>query len=341
MMMKPDFRMPSYYTLGYWRCEPERLYNFLQLLTSQPQSFLYKWFGWFDRSPARDFVMYPLFPIKVKENIALHYNTSPEFMKHILGENLEYTCAFFEQDSDDLEVAQNRKIEKVSSRLALKSSDRVLDLGCGWGQIAEAVSSSVGCHVTGVNISDKQVEYAMSRKSQKTEFVRSDFSQFAPNAKFNRIYSIGMLEHVGRGYLPEYFSQIFNLLTDDGRALIHCIVRKHRGATNSWVDQVIFPGAYIPELAEIIRVVENSPLKLIQVFTHDKSNYRKTLIAWGENFYRNYDLLCTHLDATLSEQEKDIIMRIWEFYLCSSRLIFNTSYGYCYNVQILLEIAEN
>ena len=253
-------------------------------------------------------------------------------MRHILGKKLEYTCAFFEHESDNLETTQNRKYQKVSSRLALKSSHRVLDLGCGWGQIAEAVSSSVGCHVTGVNISGKQVEYALSRKSKKTEFVRSDLSQFAPNTKFDRIYSIGMLEHVGRGYLAEYFSQVFNLVRDDGRALIHCIVRKHTGATITWIDQVVFPGAYIPELAEIVRVVENSPLKLRQVSNHDKINYRKTLSAWDENFYRNYDLLRTHLDAALSEQEKDIIMRIWEFYLCSTQLIFKTSYGYCYNV---------
>ena len=166
-MMKPDVRVPSYYTLGYWCCERERLYNFLQFLTSQPQSFLFKWFGWFDRSPVPDFVIYRLVRMKVKENTALHYNMSTEFMRHILGKKLEYTCAFFEHESDNLETTQNRKIEKVSSRLALKSSHRVLDLGCGWGQIAEAVSSSVGCHVTDVNISGKQVEYALSRKSTK------------------------------------------------------------------------------------------------------------------------------------------------------------------------------
>ena len=87
LMMKPDFRVPSYYTLGYWCCERVRLYNFLQFLTSQPQSFLFKLFGWFDRSPVPDFVMYRLFPMKVKKNIALHYNTSPEFMGTYLAKN--------------------------------------------------------------------------------------------------------------------------------------------------------------------------------------------------------------------------------------------------------------
>ena len=112
-------------------------------------------------------------------------------------------------------------------------------------------------------------------------------------------------------------------------------------STNSWIDNQVFPGAYIPELSDVIKSIERSQMNLCQVFTHNKENYFQTLQAWTENFYRNYDKLESVLAPIVSKGNVAIIMRIWEFYLCSSRLVFNRDFGYCYNVQILLSKSND
>jgi cyclopropane-fatty-acyl-phospholipid synthase len=338
MLIRPDYRVPSFYTKGYWCCESGKLYEFLEILITEKTSPLHTWFRLFNRSPIRDNVIYRLFPLKVKENIASHYNTSPEFMKLILGERLEYTCAFFDEAHPTLDSAQRNKIETIICRLHLSSEHRLLDLGCGWGQIAEAIAQKTGASVTGVNISKKQIEFAdRHRSSERLQFILSDYEGFQPGHKFDRIYSIGMLEHVGRGLWGNYFGKISELLAPQGRALVHCIVRRRPGSTNSWIDDQVFPGAYIPQLSEIIEYIDTSGLLLERVFAHDRSNYFETLLAWARNFHGNeQELRRVLVSDGLSEPDIETIMRIWEFYLHGSRLAFNEKNGYCYNVQILL-----
>lgn len=341
MLLKPDYRLPTHYTYGYWCCEPGKLYEFLDFLTAQPNSPLHWWFRLWNRSPVRDQIVYKLFPLKVKENIAKHYNTDPAFMRLILGKHLEYTCAFFSEPEDGLDEAQARKIQKVIERLRISSNDNVLDMGCGWGQIAEAVSKSTNASVTGLNITPNQIAYARNHKTKRTSFLLSDYESFEPTKNFTKIYSIGMLEHIGRGKLGNYFRKISQLLTPEGLALVHCIVRAKEGSTNSWIDREVFPGAYIPELSEVIKAIDRSPLRLETVHSHDRSNYHQTLSAWTQNLYANWDELLEILKIRVPEEDAHLIMRIWEFYLSGSQLVFNESNGYCYNVQIILSCQRH
>jgi cyclopropane-fatty-acyl-phospholipid synthase len=145
-----------------------------------------------------------------------------------------------------------------------------------------------------------------------------------------------MLEHVGRGLSGNYFRKISELMATSGRALVHCIVRRREGSTNSWIDSEVFPGAYIPELSDIIKHIDRSDLRIERIFTHDESNYFRTLLAWTNNFYRNQEELRNSLLGFASPADVEVIMRIWEFYLNGSRLVFDDINGYCYNVQILL-----
>ena len=342
LLLRPDYRIPSYYTRGYWCCEKGRLYDFLELLITQKRSPLHAWFRFLDRNPIRDKVIYRLFPLKVKSSIAAHYNTLPDFMKLILGERLEYTCAFFDKYHTNLRDAQDNKIDAVIRRLDVSKDQRVLDMGCGWGQIAEAVSQRVGAKVTGINISDSQIRFAQSnRSSSDVDFVLTDYESFHPSAKFDRIYSIGMLEHVGRGLLDNYFSKIYELLAPQGRALVHCIVRRRRGSTNSWVGDQVFPGAHIAQLSEIVDGIDRSKLHVEKAFAHDRTNYFRTLLAWTDNFYRNEEHLKHILSGAVPRADVETILRIWEFYLHGSRLAFNQKNGYCYNVQIVLRRLED
>lgn len=336
MLLKPDFRVPRYYTKGYWSCEQEKLYDVLELFTRSRQTPLHSWFRFFNKNPVRDRLTYRLFPMKVSQNIAMHYNTSPAFMRLILGETLEYTCAFFEAPDDTLKSAQERKINRVIDRLGIKKRHRVLDLGCGWGQIAERVSKETGAHVTGVNLTPNQIEYAKQNRSSNTQFELTDYRAFHSPVPFNRIYSIGMLEHIGRGLIPEYLGKIEELLDDGGVALIHSIVRSEAGSTNSWIDQEVFPGAYIPQLSEVVDCIDQSSLRFETIYSHDKSNYYQTLSAWLDNYYRQNLDLRVILEQSVSVQDSETIMRIWEFYLAGSQLVFNDSNGYCYNVQIVV-----
>jgi cyclopropane fatty-acyl-phospholipid synthase-like methyltransferase len=338
LLLRPDYRLPSYFTKGFWCCENGKLYDFLKLLRTQKRSPLVAWFELFNNgNPIRDQIIYRLFPLKVKENIATHYNTSAEFMKLILGDHLEYTCAFFDNDHTTLEAAQKNKINTVIHRLDLSKEHHVLDMGCGWGQIAEAVARQVGSRVTGINLSEKQVEYAKTnQQSPLVDFVLTDYESFEALNRYDRIYSIGMLEHVGRGQLDAYFNKISELMAPGGRALVHCIVRRRKGSTNSWIDREVFPGAYIPELSDIIEHVDRSELRIDRIFTHDEHNYFKTLLAWTENFHKNGRQLEDVLAKFVPQTDLDMIMRIWEFYLDGSRLAFDSQVGYCYNVQILL-----
>ena len=341
LLLRPDYRIPSYYTEGFWCCEKGKLYEVLELLTTQKRSPLHLWFRFFARSPIRDKIVYRLFPMKVKESIARHYNTSPDFMKLILGERLEYTCAFFDSDHVTLEEAQDNKVDTIIRRLAPSNGQRVLDMGCGWGQIAEAVSRKTGAKVTEINLSKNQIKFAQDKRSSaRLEFIVTDYETFHPDEKFDLIYSIGMLEHVGRGLLDNYFSKIYELLAPRGRALVHCIVRRRPGSTNSWIDDQVFPGAYIPQVSEIVDAIDRSKLQIEKLFAHDRRNYFRTLLAWVSNFYSNEDKLEGILSNVVAPDDLETIMKIWEFYLQGSRLVFNEKSGYCYNVQIVLRRSE-
>jgi cyclopropane-fatty-acyl-phospholipid synthase len=259
-----------------------------------------------------------------------------------LGERLEYTCAFFDCDHTNLKDAQDNKIDTIIRRLDLSRGQQALDMGCGWGQLAEAVSRKVGAKITGINLSEGQIRFAQSnRSSAGLEFILTDYEDFRPETKFDRIYSIGMLEHVGRGLLDNYFSKIYELLAPRGRALVHCIVRRRRGSTNCWIGDQVFPGAYIAQLSEIIEAIDQSRLHIVKVFAHDRSNYFRTLLAWVNNFYENERELERILSGAVTRADVETIMKIWEFYLQGSRLVFNRKNGYCYNVQIVLRRLED
>ena len=289
MSFKPDYYMPKFYALGYWSCEEGKLFEFLTVLFDQKGSLLVRLFRSLNKHFFRDNIIYRFLPYKVRENIAVHYNTSTEFMKLILGEKLIYTCAFFEGEGS-LEGAQLNKIQTIAKRLDLSSKDNVLDLGCGWGQIAEEISLGTDCNVTGVNISDQQIDYANSIKSEKTNFIHSDFMEFE-SEPFSKIYSIGMVEHVGKGHLKHYFDKISYLLDGNGTALIHFISRKEEGSTNQWIDEAVFPGSYIPLLSEVIEAIEKSNLEISDIFFHHSENYYRTLQSWERNFRNNREQL--------------------------------------------------
>lgn len=337
LLSRADYNIGDFYKKGYWYCSSENLYDVLKILSASDRSMFALIFRFFRGANFfRDILLYSLFPHRVRSNISLHYDTDPEFMRLILGSGLIYTCAFFENDGSTLEEAQRRKIDLVGKRLDLRPNEMVLDLGCGWGAAASILSQEYGCHITGISIAKGQIEYARINSSSNTKFIHSDYVYFAPNQQFDKVYSIGMLEHIGKYKHHQFFSKIREILKNDGVALVHSIVRDRPGITNSWIDKEIFPGAYIPSLSEILASVEKSGLVVVNIFAHSSENYFKTLREWHNRFIENKNSLRQIMKRDLSDEEAEEVIRTWEFYLCGSRLPFDKEREVCKNFQIIL-----
>ena len=198
LLVRPDLNVADHYVRGFWNCERAHLYDLLELLFENHDSLLWRYFNYLnDRNSLRDSLIYRLFPNLINRKTAIHYSSNIDFMKVVLGETLLYTCAFFEDEADSLECAQLNKVLKVAQRLELDTSDNVLELGCGWGNAAQIISKKYLCRVTGVNLTKHQIDYAREYASDLTKFIHSSVSSYTPEKLFSKIYSIGMLEHIG------------------------------------------------------------------------------------------------------------------------------------------------
>jgi len=257
------------------------------------------------------------FVSKSKSNVAHHYDISDDLYELFLDTKKQYSCAYFKNENDTLETAQNNKIDHIIKKLNLKPNQRILDIGSGWGSLAIEIAKKSQCEVVGITLSENQLEYSKKKAKEmnlenQVQFRLIDYRQI--NEKFDRVVSVGMFEHVGRKFYNKYFKQVSNFLKDDGIALIHTI-----GSVNSprdphpWITKYIFPGGYTPSLSEISLPIENSGL-IISDLEILRMHYAHTLRHWKERF--------------LNEKEKVLEMfdekffRMWEFYLTASQMAF-------------------
>ncbi len=252
-----------------------------------------------------------------KNNVAHHYDISEKLYDLFLDKKRQYSCAYFKNEKDSLETAQNNKIEHIIKKLNLKPNQKVLDIGSGWGTLAIEIAKKSQCEVLGITLSKNQLEYSEKKVKElnlenQVRFKLIDYREL--NEKFDRIVSVGMFEHVGRKFYKTYFNSVNNLLNDDGVALIHTI-----GSVDSprdphpWITKYIFPGGYTPSLSEIAGPIEKSGL-IINDMEVLRMHYSHTLRHWKERF--------------LSKKEEVLIMfdekffRMWEFYLTGCEMAF-------------------
>jgi cyclopropane-fatty-acyl-phospholipid synthase len=333
ILAKPDLMLGQAYVDGHWDVPAERLYEFLLLLRSQEAARLLKWFTFWNRfHPLRDSLKQRRLSVKATRAVGEHYNTDSEFMSCILGRSLSYTCAFFDGVSRPLEEAQERKVAIIADRIALSGRDTVLDLGCGWGYPAIPLSESYGCAVTGLTVSNVQLEVCRARafKSPAVErlyFYKQDFCTFNPEISFTRVVSTGMLEHVGKYRYKELFDKISDMLQDGGVALVHGMIDERETTTDAWIERNIFPGGYIPQASEVLAAIEDSRCELVTLFTHPK-NYFQTLGCWIDNLLENRTHAGELLERRgLSGVEIEAVLRLWQYFLASSRIAFSERYG--------------
>ena len=255
--------------------------------------------------------------VKSKENVAHHYDISEKLYDLFLDENRQYSCAYFKNDNDTLEQAQNNKIHHIIKKLNIQPNQKVLDVGSGWGTLALAIAKETKASVTGITLSENQFEYSKNKAkemnlSNQVDFKLIDYRQL--NEKFDRIVSVGMFEHVGRKFYKTYFNTVFKLLNEKGIALIHTIGSSMPPRDpQPWITKYIFPGGYTPSLSEVAKPIENSGL-IVSDIEVLRMHYAHTLRNWKERFLSKKDTVLGMFDEKF--------FRMWEFYLASCEMAF-------------------
>jgi len=266
---------------------------------------------------------------KSKMNVSHHYDISDSLYDLFLDPKRQYSCGYFKNENESLEVAQNNKINHIIKKLNIKKNQKVLDIGCGWGSLAIDIAKSAQCEVTGITLSENQFNYCVKKvKEQNLEnqvtFKLIDYREL--NEKFDRIVSVGMFEHVGRKFYKTFFKQIEKLLSKDGISLIHTI-----GSVNPprdphpWITKYIFPGGYTPSLSEVTSPIEKAGL-IVSDIEILKLHYSHTLRHWKENCLDNRDKIVEMFDEKF--------FRMWEFYLTGCEVAFKWGDQVVYQFQL-------
>lgn len=252
------------------------------------------------------------------QKVKHHYDIPTAFYRLWLYETMTYSCAYWHSPDVGLEAAQRAKLRHIAAKLRIEPGMRVLDIGSGWGQLAIYLAQACGAQVTGLNVSPDQMAAAQLRAQEagvgdKVRFINKDYREL--EGSFDRIVSVGMMEHVGVAHYLDYFERIRGLLTPDGIALVHCIGRVGPpGFTGPFFDKYIFPGGYAPAMSEVFAAVEQTGL-----WSSDcefwRRHYHWTLEAWRERFHAQR--------ATVVEMLGERFARMWEFYLSACSISFD------------------
>ena len=271
---------------------------------------------------------------RAKRNVAHHYDLSDTLYDLFLDNDKQYSCAYYMNENQTLEQAQNNKKCHIAAKLLLDEKHRVLDIGSGWGGLGMYLSRVSGAQVTGITLSTEQQKVATERAtvaglSDRVSFRLEDYRH--KTDRFDRIVSVGMFEHVGVGHYKEFFAKLRDLLTDDGVALIHTIGRADGpGSTNPWLAKYIFPGGYTPALSEIVPIVEKVGLYITDIEVL-RLHYASTLKDWRRNFNVNRNKILQIYDERFC--------RMWDFYLAGCEAAFR--YGGQLNFQIQIATRQD
>ena len=255
---------------------------------------------------------------KAADNAKSHYDLSTDLYRLFLDDRLIYSCAFFEDpEHDTLEQAQAAKLRRIAAKLQLKPGMSVCEIGCGWGAMAIYLAKVCGVKVTAINVSTDQLAEARRRGEAAgvgdlVDFREIDYRDLT--GTFDRIVSIGMMEHVGVSHFDEYFGKVRDLLNPDGSALIHCIGRMTPpGTTSPFIRKYIFPGGYVPALSEVFASTERCGLWVDDMEVL-RLHYYHTIRHWRQRFAANRDKAKALYDERFC--------RMWEFYLVAVELGF-------------------
>lgn len=259
-----------------------------------------------------------------KNNVHYHYDIGNEFYSLWLDDSMTYSCGYFMSDEDSLNEAQKNKVNYILKKLNLQEGQTLLDIGCGWGELIISASKKYNVKSIGITLSIEQFNKVKEKIKKEgleglVEVELLDYRELV-NKKFDRIVSVGMIEHVGKDSLQGYFSQVNNLLTEGGLSLLHCITGISDEGVNSWINKYIFPGGYIPTVKELIAYMSDVQLSLLDAESL-RRHYGRTLEHWAYNFEK--------VIPEIRKSYDDKFIRMWRLYLNACAASFN-----CGNIDI-------
>mgnify|MGYP006079753587 FL=1 len=251
-----------------------------------------------------------------RRNISEHYDLGNEFYSLWLDATMTYSCAKFEQPDQKFEEAQTTKYEALCQKLQLKSTDHVLEIGCGWGGFGTYAAKTYGCKVTGVTISEEQAKYARERVKKegvedKFEIRIEDYRHIT--GQFDKIVSIEMIEAVGDKFHQSFFSKCHEVLAPDGILALQMITvpdNRYKSLTKGvdWIQKTIFPGSLLMSVGRVNEVL----LKTSDLFLHDLEDFGAFYVRTLNNWHRRFNASRESLQ-TLGFDEP--FMRTWNYYL--------------------------
>lgn len=251
---------------------------------------------------------------KQKQDIEHHYDLGNDFYELWLDDTMSYSCAYFCSEKDSLHQAQLQKIDYILKKLQLNSGEKLLDIGSGWGWLIIRAAQQYGVQATGITLSNEQ--YAKTKQRIKelglegqVDVKLMDYRELADTGeKFNRVVSVGMIEHVGRANLPLYMKAVEKLLEPGGISVLHSITSQVESPPNEWISKYIFPGGYIPSIRQLISLLPDYDFFLVDVESL-RLHYAETLTRWAQNFEENI--------SCITEKYDERFARMWRLYLNS------------------------
>ena len=255
-----------------------------------------------------------------QKEVSSHYDIGNDFYKLWLDETMNYSCGYFKTDKDTLYEAQVNKTDYILKKLALEKGMDLLDVGCGWGFLLIRAAKEYGVKGTGITLSREQYEGFTKRIEEEglgglVTVKLMDYRDLPQSGmKFDRIVSVGMLEHVGRENYGRFMDCMDKVLKPRGVFLLHYISSQKEHAGDPWIKKYIFPGGVIPSLREIISLMADHDFHVLDV-ENLRNHYNRTLLCWEKNFKEHEDEV-----REMFDQE---FVRMWDLYLCSCAATFH------------------
>jgi cyclopropane-fatty-acyl-phospholipid synthase len=271
---------------------------------------------------------------QARRNAEFHYALGTEFYRYWLDDpHMMYTCAYWKDGTRSLEEAQQNKIEHVAAKLRLASGETVVDIGSGFGGFMFHAQRKYGVRVTGINNTTSQVEMVRAEIARRglersLEVIDTDFRD--ARREYDKVVSIGTLEHAGRDSLEEVVQAHAKFLKPGGLGMLHFIGHVGHFQTEFFIRKHVFPGGWIPSLAHTIAAMERAGLEVIDI-ENLRRHYARTLDAWGERFDAHWD----RIRALDPKRFDERFRRVWRVYLYGCAEMFRSPRGYTHLFQIV------
>ncbi len=289
------------------------LYEVLESFLSQMDKFST------DRKSLKKLIFTSLSKKNQQKEVSSHYDIGNDFYKLWLDETMSYSCGYFKTENDSLKDAQYNKVDRILEKLLLKEGMTLCDIGCGWGFLLIEAAKKYKIKGLGITLSKEQKKKFEERIEEEhlEDYLSVELMDYRDLPKkgiqFDRVVSVGMIEHVGRDNYELFMSSMKQILKPGGLFLLHFISSLHESPGDPWVKKYIFPGGVVPSIREIESIACELKLYTLDVESL-RRHYSKTLLCWNKNFQEHRD--------EVVEMFGDTFARMWELYLCACAATF-------------------